>query len=166
MISDFNIKRIEKCQDIFINICISHDDPVRMDGKQIGYKTKCFAVWYIERMVFDQLPAYLLFVLCKMRNFQPACTAKMGTELYFIEKLKDSGKYSNIGTYWEKANRNEIDIVAVNDDEKKMLIAEVKFNSRKIDVVYLEEKAQKLLQKQKGYEVEFVGYSMKDMAEE
>ena len=84
-------------------------------------------------------------------------------EKYFIEKCKASEKYSAIGTYWEKGNQNEIDIVAINDDEKKMLIAEVKRNPKKIDMADLEEKAQKLLQKHKGYEVTFKGYSIEDM---
>lgn len=53
-------------------------------------------------------------------------------EKYFIEKLKASENYSNIGTYWEKSNQNEIDIVAINDDEKIMLISEVKLNAKKI----------------------------------
>ena len=33
-----------------------------------------------------------------------------------------------------------INIAAINNDEKKILIAEVKLNPRKIDMVYLEEK--------------------------
>ena len=84
-------------------------------------------------------------------------------EKYFIEKLKESGEYSNIGTYWEKGNQNEIDIVAINDDEKRMRIVEVKLNPSKINIAELQVKAQKLLQKQKGYEVEFLGYSIEDM---
>jgi len=84
-------------------------------------------------------------------------------EKYFIEKLKLSGAYSAIGTYWERGNQNEIDIVAVNENEKKMLIAEVKRNPKKIDIKRLEEKACKLLQKQEGYEVVFKGYSIGDL---
>jgi len=44
-----------------------------------------------------------------------------------------------------------------------MLIVEVKRNPKKIDMGLLEEKAQKLLQKHKGYEVTFKGYSIEDM---
>jgi len=84
-------------------------------------------------------------------------------EKYFIEKLKASGKYSAIGTYWEKGNQNEIDIVAINEDEKKMLIAEVKRNPEKIDMAILEEKAQKLIQKHSKYKVEFKGYSIENI---
>jgi len=84
-------------------------------------------------------------------------------EKYFIEKLKASGEYSAIGTYWEKGNQNEIDIVAINEDEKKMLIAEVKRNPEKIDMSLLEEKAQKLIQKHSKYKVEFKGYSIENI---
>ena len=59
-------------------------------------------------------------------------------------------------------DQNEIDIVAVNDDTKTML-AEVKRNPEKINLKRLEKKAQKLLQKHKGYEVTFKGYSLEDM---
>ncbi|MGJ0357805.1 DUF234 domain-containing protein [Aliarcobacter cryaerophilus] len=65
-------------------------------------------------------------------------------EKYFIEKLKLINDYSNIGTYWEKANQNEIDIVAINDLDKKALIAEVKINPKKIDLEILKQKAKKL----------------------
>ena len=84
-------------------------------------------------------------------------------EKYFIEKLKLSGKFSNIGTYWEKGNQNEIDIVAVNDESKKMLIAEVKLNPKRINIESLKKKATKLLSKYQHYDIEYVGYSLDDM---
>ena len=84
-------------------------------------------------------------------------------EKYFIEKLKLSGHYSNIGTYWERGNKNEIDIIAVNDDRKIMLIAEVKRQVKKIDMHLLEKKAQKLVSKYKKYDVNYRAYSLDDM---
>ena len=84
-------------------------------------------------------------------------------EKYFIEKMKLSNQYSDIGTYWERGNKNEIDIVGVNDDSKTMLIAEVKRQAKKIDIKKLQEKATKLLSKYPKYEVEYVGYSLIDM---
>ena len=53
-------------------------------------------------------------------------------ERFILEKLKLSNKFSNIGTYWESKNQNEIDIVAINDLEKTMLIGEVKINPKKM----------------------------------
>ena len=87
-------------------------------------------------------------------------------EKFFIERLKATGAFSAIGTYWEKGNQNEIDIVAVNEDEKRILIAEVKRNPERIDLKLLEKKAEKLLQKHRGYEVVFRGFSMGDMRRE
>ena len=84
-------------------------------------------------------------------------------EKYFIEKLKLSNQFSAIGTYWEKGNKNEIDIVAVNEENKTMLIAEVKINPKKISIEKLKAKAQKIIQKYPKYEVEFVGYSIKNI---
>ncbi|QOY55607.1 ATP-binding protein [Candidatus Sulfurimonas marisnigri] len=84
-------------------------------------------------------------------------------EKYFIEKIKLSNQYSDIGTYWERRNENEIDIVGVNDDSKTMLIAEVKRRAQKIDINKLQEKATKLVSKHKNYEVQYLGYSLEDM---
>ncbi|MHB8232723.1 MAG: ATP-binding protein [bacterium] len=84
-------------------------------------------------------------------------------EKYFIEKLKLSDKFSNIGTYWEKGNNNEIDIVAVNDIEKKILICEVKLNPQKINLNKLKEKSEKLIEKFKEYSFEYKGFSLDDL---
>ena len=84
-------------------------------------------------------------------------------ERYFIEKLKLSNQYSNIGTYWERGNKNEIDIVAINDDSQTMVIAEVKREAKKIDIKKLQEKAIKLIFKHKKYNVDYIGYSLDDM---
>ena len=84
-------------------------------------------------------------------------------EKYFIEKLKFTNNYSNIGTYWEKANQNEIDIVAINNLEKKVLIGEVKINLKKIDLEILKQKAKKLEKELSGYEYEYLAFSLDDM---
>ena len=84
-------------------------------------------------------------------------------EKYFVEQLKLSYDYNDIGSYWERGNQNEIDIVAVNDEKKMMLIAEVKRNPKKIDIKVLEKKASKLMAKYKKYEYEFLGYSLADV---
>ncbi len=84
-------------------------------------------------------------------------------EKYFCEKLKLEKKYSQIGTYWERANQNEIDIIALNDLDKKVLIAEVKLNPKKNDLEVLKQKAKKLESKFKAYDIEYLGYSLKDM---
>jgi len=84
-------------------------------------------------------------------------------EKYFIEQLKLSNNYSDICTYWERGNENEIDIVGVNSESKTMLIAEVKRRAEKIDMNKLQKKSIKLLAKYEKYEVQYLGYSLDDM---
>jgi hypothetical protein len=74
-----------------------------------------------------------------------------------------SKNYTNIGTYWEKKNQNEIDIVAINEETKTMLLAEVKINKDKINIDILKEKSKKIVEKFGNYSVEYKGYSLDDM---
>ena len=84
-------------------------------------------------------------------------------EKYFSDKIKLEKQYSKIGTYWEKANLNEIDIIAINELDKKALICEVKINPRKIDMDILKNKAIKLEKVLKSYNIEYKGLSLIDM---
>ncbi len=84
-------------------------------------------------------------------------------EKYFIEKLKTTNKYSQLGTYWEKGNKNEIDIVAANEMEKKLLFVDVKINKTKLNLHTLETKSQKLVNKFKGWTVQYKGLSIENM---
>ena len=84
-------------------------------------------------------------------------------EKYFTEKLALSKKYSIIGNYWEKGNKNEIDIVAVNQEEKKVLFVEVKLNKNKISIPLLKEKSKKIITKLSNYSAQYKGFSIEDM---
>ena len=87
-------------------------------------------------------------------------------EKYFKEKLAVSGKFNNIGSYWEKGNRNEIDIVALNEAERKALIAEVKLNKQKASLQNLHQKSVRLMNFLKDYQITFKLFSLDDMFEE
>lgn len=84
-------------------------------------------------------------------------------EQYFTEKLINTKQYNKIGSYWERNNQNEIDIVAMNEVEKRVLFAEVKRNQDKINIEKLIEKSQSLLPKFKGYQIDYQGFSLNDM---
>jgi len=87
----------------------------------------------------------------------------MFLEKYFREKLAASGQYSRLGRYWERGNRNEIDIVAVDDMNKRLLIAEVKRNKTKINLNVLKSKTAKLITAFLDYQLEFKAFSIEDM---
>lgn len=84
-------------------------------------------------------------------------------ERYFTEKIRSEMNLSLIGSYWESGNKNEIDIVAVNDYDKRVLIAEVKRNMKKINLKLLSEKSQNLIKNFDGYRVEYLGLSTDEM---
>lgn len=84
-------------------------------------------------------------------------------EKFFIEKFIAEKKYNQLGTYWKKGNVDEIDIVAINDLEKKVVFAEVKRNKKNISIPKLREKSMALQQELIGYEAEFIGLSIEDM---
>lgn len=84
-------------------------------------------------------------------------------EKLFIELKKKNPSYGIIGTYWEKKNQNEIDIVALNEIEKKIVISEVKMNKEKVNMIKLKEKSENLIKKYNEYEIEYEGLGIKDI---
>ena len=84
-------------------------------------------------------------------------------EKYFTEKLALSGDWAEIGNYWEKGNKNEIDIVAVNPLDKKALFVEVKRKKEYYSEHVLRNKAYGLMKKLGGYDIEYKGLSLEDM---
>lgn len=84
-------------------------------------------------------------------------------EKLFIDIMNESPKYGLIGTYWEKGNMNEIDIVAIDDIEKELYFAEIKLNKEKIKINKLKEKSKKIINRYSGYEIKYEGLSLEDI---
>lgn len=84
-------------------------------------------------------------------------------EKLFIEQLKETGLYTSIGNYWERGNKNEIDIVAIDEMNKQILICEVKLSAKRLNHNALVQKSVNLLKKYEGYEVEYRLLSLEDV---
>ena len=84
-------------------------------------------------------------------------------EKYFRELAGEQPRTTQVGHWWDNKGENEIDLIALEDLDKKAVIAEVKRNPRKYSESALCEKAKHVLPYLKGYEVEYRGYSMDDM---
>jgi hypothetical protein len=84
-------------------------------------------------------------------------------EKFFRELFAASGKFNKIGSYWGRDSQNEIDLVAINDMKKKIVLAEIKFKKRKIDIDTLKEKSVKLLRTYPNYKSEFLALSFADI---
>jgi len=83
-------------------------------------------------------------------------------EQLFHDLFSASQKYNLIGHFWKRDNTHEIDLVAVNDAEKKLVIAEIKRNKNKISLKQLREKAEPLLKDYQGYHVDYLALSLDD----
>lgn len=83
-------------------------------------------------------------------------------ERYYQQLFSETGKYNKIGSYWEKGNKNEIDLVAINDMRKTITIADIKLSSSRIDLDVLRGKSTALLRDYIGYKPQMLGLSMED----
>jgi len=77
--------------------------------------------------------------------------------------LIEEKRFSDIGSYWDRKGENEIDIVAVNEMEKRLCFYEVKRNKNRISLSLLEHKANETVKKFPDYNVEYLGLSMEDL---
>lgn len=90
-----------------------------------------------------------------------------GTQLEELFKaiIIESKQFNNIGSYWNSKGEDEIDIVAINDLDKEILIAEVKRQYKKYCEPKLILKSKSLLQNlnKKGYKVSYRGFSLDNL---
>ena len=84
-------------------------------------------------------------------------------ERYFRQMYRETGLYNIVTNYWEKDGSNEIDLVAVNEADREIVIGEVKRNPRRIDLHGLEEKSRNIISRRKGWKIEYVALSLEDM---
>ena len=66
------------------------------------------------------------------RDYQTYCGRLL--EQFYQDLFAASGNYNRLGAYWEKKNLNEIDLVAINDAEKIIVMAEIKLNKERINL--------------------------------
>lgn len=85
-------------------------------------------------------------------------------ERYFRQLYAETGRYNLVTNYWKKKDgKDEIDIIAVNEADKELVIGEIKRNPEKIDLTELTEKAQGIVLRHKRWDIRYVGLSLKDM---
>ena len=84
-------------------------------------------------------------------------------EKYFRSTMIEAKEFSDIQGYWNSKGEDEIDIVAINELEKRLVFCEVKRNPRRISLAVLKNKALDIIAKHPKYTVEFKGLSLEDM---
>ncbi len=83
-------------------------------------------------------------------------------EKFFQQLFADSGKYNRVGSYWEKGNKNEIDLVAVNDLKKEIAIAEIKLKKSKINLNIIKQKAERIFKVYSDYQIDIIALGLED----
>lgn len=81
-------------------------------------------------------------------------------EKLILDLLSQKHEYNILGSYWEKGNQNEIDIVAVNERQKQINFIDVKLQDKKINLEQLKVKAAALMANSKDYQADYIGYSL------
>lgn len=81
-------------------------------------------------------------------------------EQFFQQLFAETGKFNHIGSYWERDNKNEIDVVALNDLQKEIFIGETKLNKSKISLKTLRERGQSLLKYYPDYTPHYLALSL------
>ena len=132
---------------------------------KFGIKDNYLRFWF--RFVQKYISAVEIgntdYVLKKMQADYETYSG-MVLEQYFRQQYAETGQYNLVTNYWERDGGNEIDLIAVNDSERHLVIGEIKRQAQRIDMNHLKKKATHIVAKQRRrYFIEFVGLSMDDM---
>lgn len=87
-------------------------------------------------------------------------------ESYFRDKLIEQEEFTMLGYWHDRKGENEIDLIAVDEIDKRVVFHEIKRQKKEIDMPILRAKADVFLQTTgqfKGYDISYQGLSMEDM---
>lgn len=83
-------------------------------------------------------------------------------EQFFHDVFSQTLQFNRVGSYWNRSGTDEIDLIAINDLEKRLVIAEIKLNKSKISLSKLKAKAETFIKSYSDYDIEFLGLSLED----
>ncbi len=87
-------------------------------------------------------------------------------ERYFRSRIIEEKNITRIGGYWDRKGKTEIDLIVINETEKRAEIIEVKRNAANINLTKLREKGvyfASVTSELKDYKISYRGLSLKDM---
>ena len=87
-------------------------------------------------------------------------------EDYFRRKEAESGRWTRIGSWWDRKGENEIDLIAENELDKYAVVAEVKRDKERISVDVLKDKVAAFLRATgefKDYSMSYLALSLEEM---
>ena len=85
-------------------------------------------------------------------------------EQYFRQKISEEERVTKVGRYWDRKGENEIDVIALNDIDRKAFVAEVKRNPKRINEEVLQQKFNSIREEFGKYDdFKICGLSLQDL---
>ena len=110
-------------------------------GAHYRIRDRFFSFWF--RFVFKY--SYLLQIrgydkLRKIIERDYPVFSGFALEGYFHQKFAESGEWTRLGNWWDRKGENEIDLIAENELDNRLLVAEVKRDKSRVDLAVLQAK--------------------------
>lgn len=156
---------LERLENYFCVIQKFRPIQAKPQSKMVKYRIKDLFLKFWFRFIFSEWTAIETanFTYVHQILDRDLSTYKGGIlERFFTNLFQESKQFNEIGSYWEHDNSNEIDLVAVNDLEKRIVIAEIKLNKERIRDGILKKKAEKLLSHYPDYTPEYLFLGLED----
>ena len=136
-------------------------------GAHYRINDRFFSFWF--RFIFKY--SYLLQVdghdkLREIINRDYSVFSGYALESYFHEKFIESGEWTRLGNWWDRKGENEIDLIAEDELNDRLVVVEVKRDRERIDLDALRAKFAmfaKVSGKFKRANPDFIGLSLEDM---
>ena len=85
-------------------------------------------------------------------------------ERYFRQLYAESGRYNLVTNFWKKKDgKDEIDLIAVNETDRELVLGEIKRNPEKIKLSEVKEKSKGIILNHKKWDIRYIGLSLEDM---
>ena len=162
-----HLKRLEEYYRL-----ISRNEPI---GIPLKYKKVRFKLndqflkfWFAFIFPYKYMieSGYTARIITRAEKIFPDYSGRVLEDL-FIRSALESEKFTAVGQWWDKKGENEIDLVCIDDIDKKILFGEIKRNPQKIRLEDLEHKKNVFLsqcsKKYLGYSTSVHGFSLEEL---
>jgi len=137
-------------------------------SRQVRYQIDdpFYRFWFRFVFKYDYMVQMKAFALLrKIANRDYPVFSGTALESYFRTKLMECGAWSRVGNWWDRKGENEIDVLAENEVDGCLFVAEVKRESKRIDLDALRQKFESFVRAAglKDIHPTFAALSLKDM---
>lgn len=162
-----HLKRLEEFYRLIVR-----NEPIAMPVryKKVRYKLNDQFLKFWFKFIFPYKSmiesGYTARIIERAQQIFPDYSGRVLEELV-IESALESEKFTAVGQWWDKKGENEIDLICIDDIEKRIVFGEIKRNPDKINLSVLEEKKHVFLNqcanKYRSYQPTVKGFSLDNL---